>query len=96
MTSEEAKLDPRVIAIRADKLVGAGTCSSIDECMEDSELVEELDRLKIVESRTAVKWARMDHRLYLEQGTNCSSGEANCPLVKAYRDFKRAMQDNPL
>ena len=35
--------DPRVAAIRADKIVGRNTCSVIDECYTDAELAAHLD-----------------------------------------------------
>lgn len=92
----EALKDPRVIAIHADPLVGKGTCSSIDECMEASELVERLNYLKITEPVEAVKEMREHELQWREQGTNASSGEPGCELVKSYNDFKQAMEQNPL
>lgn len=38
-----ARIDPRVMAVRADHIVGHGTCSVIDECWDDRELQAELD-----------------------------------------------------
>lgn len=47
-------MDPRVKAIRADEKIGRGTCSSIDECFTDTELVAELDREGITSPDKAV------------------------------------------
>ena len=80
--------DPRVLAIRADELVGHATCSSIDECFEPDELVEKLDEWEVTTPSGAVTWARDHEQLWLEQGTNASSGEEGCPLVAEYRRFK--------
>lgn len=96
LAREYAKTDPRVIAVRADKLIGSGTCSSIDECMEPHELVERCDYLQISDPIEAAKYFRKQELVWLEQGMNASSGEADCPLVKAYKDFMKAMADNPL
>lgn len=38
-----ASIDPRVKAIRADSMVGRGSCSVIDECWTDEEIQVELD-----------------------------------------------------
>lgn len=38
-----ARIDPRVVAIRADSMVGRGSCSVVDECWTDEEIQVELD-----------------------------------------------------
>jgi len=88
--------DERVEAIRKDKLVGEGSCSSIDECMDDSEILEELNGLGIKSPRAAVNWARNEELLWREMGTNASSGEPDCPLIAAYRNFERLMKTTPI
>ncbi len=70
-----ALLDPRVAAIRADKAVGEGTCSSIDECYEHHELLERLDENGVKTPKEAVKWARDVDGLHWENGLNQMSGE---------------------
>lgn len=80
--------DPRVLAIHDDELVGEGTCSSIDECFDADDLIRQLDEDGITAPSAAVKWARDSEQLWLEQGTNASWGDADCPLVAAYRAFK--------
>ena len=84
-------MDSRVAAIRADVLVGAGTCSVLEECWEDSDLAEFLDRNGITSDVEAVKQARQAQLMFLEEGTNQSSGEPNCPLVASYRAFKERL-----
>jgi len=77
-----------VEAIRADALVGRGSCSAVDECYDDKELAEQLAEENIATVEGAIKWARDLEQLHLENGTNCSSGESDCPLVAAYHEFK--------
>lgn len=52
------KVDPRVAAVRADDQVGRGSCSSIDECMTDDELVAYLDERGATTPAEAVAEAR--------------------------------------
>lgn len=88
-------MDAMVAAIRGDKLVGRGTCSSIDECMDDADLRRELamDGCPTVEA--ALKWARKHEGLFLEQGLNQRWGEDNDPQLKAYREFEAADKADP-
>tara|TARA_R110002020_G_scaffold215083_1_gene422207 strand:+ start:2495 stop:2758 length:264 start_codon:yes stop_codon:yes gene_type:complete len=79
--------DTRVTAIRSDSRVGIGTCTSIDECFSGRELVEALNSARIYEPEAAVEWAHRQQRLHLEISLNYSSGEADCPLLKAYNDW---------
>lgn len=55
--------DPRVIAIRADKIVGRGMCSSINEAFSEKELIELLDRENAKTVKQAVACARRFHRM---------------------------------
>lgn len=80
--------DPRVQAIRADELVGEATCSSIDECFDADDLIRLLDEDGITAPSAAVTWAYDHEELWLENGTNASSGEPDCPLVAEWRRFK--------
>lgn len=61
--------DPRVIAIRADQLVGRNSCSPVDECFSDLELIEELERQHCWKPVSALRWARRYHRLWAEMLT---------------------------
>ena len=81
-----------VKAIREDKLVGRGTCSQIDECMEDREIVdliltrttEDGDVQVCTDPRLAVKLARDSEQHYLERALDCEAEWAR----DAYRNFK--------
>lgn len=61
-----ASQDPRVIAVREDKVVGRGSASSIDEAMTDAELVEYLDERGATTPRKAVAEARRTWKLQQE------------------------------
>lgn len=50
-------MDPRVEAIRKNQTVGAGSCSSTDECWTDAELIADLDRDRVKTPDDAVQWA---------------------------------------
>ena len=79
--------DSRVQAIRDNEKVGRGSCSSIDECYEDHELADMLDKENIKTPRQAVKWAIRHEGLHLEQGLNQRWGEDNDPQLEAYKRF---------
>ena len=72
-------------AVRADKKVGRGSCSNIDECYEDSELWEMIKEAPDTEG--AVKIARECAGLWLEQGLNQRWGEDDDPQLLAYNEF---------
>lgn len=73
--STDFSTDPRVKAIREHPAVGHGSCSMIDECLDDRELISNLDSEKITDPVEAVRWALNDDLLYWERGLNCLSGE---------------------
>jgi len=79
--------DPRVEAIRANKHVGRGSCSSIDEAMTDEEIIRDLDDSDIKTPEEAVKWAVEREDLWLEKGTNQRWGEDNDPQIKDHQNF---------
>ena len=81
-----AKTDPRVRAIRKDSNIGSGSCSTIDECWEDGEILEFLLSNSIKNVKDAVDWAYEQEGLFREQGTNCSSGEPDCHLIQSYKE----------
>jgi hypothetical protein len=86
--------DPRVVAIRADKVVGLGSCSSVDECYSDEEVVETLNEMKVTSVADAVKWARRTEGLHLEQACNARWGEDDDAEPKALRDFERNCRED--
>lgn len=54
-------VDPRVLAIRRDRMVGHDTCSVVDECYTDAELVALLDERGVTDRDAAVNEARKIH-----------------------------------
>jgi hypothetical protein len=92
-TKEQTMDDPRITAVRANKKVGRGSCSSIDECMTDEELLAALNENGVKTPATAVKWALRHERLYLEQGLNQRWGEDDDPQLLNYREFIRDDKD---
>tara|TARA_B100000949_G_C14105593_1_gene376070 strand:+ start:413 stop:634 length:222 start_codon:yes stop_codon:yes gene_type:complete len=59
--------DARATAVRADKKVGRGSCSYIDETMDEGELLEELERVGAKTPAAAVKHMRWLEALWAEQ-----------------------------
>lgn len=53
-----------IAAVRADKIVGRGTCSVIDECYGDDELIDLFERREATTVRAAVAAARATHKVY--------------------------------
>ena len=50
-------------AIRSDRLIGRGSCSSIDECFDDEELWELLSQGECTTVREAIRLARESEAL---------------------------------
>ena len=80
--------DIRVQAIRAHKRVGEGSCTSIDECYGDEELILALNRADVKSREAAIKWALEEEGLSLEQATNCRWGEDDDPELKALKEWE--------
>lgn len=78
--------DPRVRIVRSDPKVGKGTCTSIDEAMTDTELVDAMNEDEVT-AKTARTWARGLEELWLEKGLNQRWGADDDPQLKAYNDF---------
>jgi hypothetical protein len=57
MEKSTSTLSNLVKAIRSDRRVGRGSCTSIDECYEDCEIAEELSRENVTTIEGAIKWA---------------------------------------
>jgi len=81
-------IDPRVKAIRDNKLVGAGSCSVVDECMSDEEVIDELNEAEITDPEEAVKHFVEAEGLHLEMATNARWGEDDDPELQAVEDFE--------
>jgi len=81
--------DPRVTAIRNDKLIGSGTCSTVDEAYGDADLIEELDEGKITTPEAAVKWAIQLEDIQMEQALNQRWGEDDDPQLKMAAEWEQ-------
>ena len=77
----------RVAAIRSHPKVGTGTCTSIDECWGDKDIIETLDSYGIVTEDGAIEWALEQEGLFLEQGLNQRWGEDDDPQLAAWREW---------
>jgi len=84
----------RIEAIREHKLVGRGSCTSVDECWTDDEIIEHLDEYGIESPEGAVKWALEQEGMWREKGLNCSSGEPDCHLVESYRQWQEDVKNS--
>lgn len=92
IANDQAKKDPRVVAIRADARVGVGTCTYVDETLDAVDIIRELNEVGIYlgskdRDQRALAWAYEYEGLSREIATNASSGEPDCPLVGAYREW---------
>ena len=79
--------DLRVEAIRSNKRVGRGTCTTIDEAYTDNELVEALDEAKAITVEKAVAWAIEDEGFRIENALNFRWGEDSDPEVSRYNEW---------
>lgn len=59
MDTTNPRLDPRLIAIRRDPMVGHDTCSVVDECYTDGEILAMLDEREIDSPAEAVRVFRL-------------------------------------
>jgi hypothetical protein len=90
MTDKELK--QAIEAIRSDKLVGRGSCTSIDECYSDDELANDLLRFGITLA-DAVKWARETEGLFLEQACNARWGEDDDPQLVNLHEWQEKVDN---
>lgn len=85
-----------VNAIRADPLVGSGTCASINEAYDDEELWALLSGAWEVDDTTevadAVKIARDLEELWIENATNYRWGEDTDPQLVISKEWKTARE----
>jgi len=81
-------------AVRKDSVVGRGSCSSIDECYDDNDLWEVIGEAK--SEAEAVKLARENEELWLDQACDARWGEDDDPQLEWKRDFETNCKDNPV
>tara|TARA_Y100000310_G_scaffold342693_1_gene446960 strand:+ start:313 stop:561 length:249 start_codon:yes stop_codon:yes gene_type:complete len=77
----------RVTAIRNHSKVGRGTCTSVDECWDDKDIIEFLDDNGIQTEEGAIEWALEQEGLFLEQGLNQRWGEDDDPQLIAWNEW---------
>lgn len=87
--NKAAALDPRVKAVRADRLVGKGSCTTVDEALTDAELLGYLEEDGAETELQAVNWARDYEGLVREQALNSRWGEDDDPQLKEHNEWKR-------
>jgi len=76
-----------VKAVRADKKVGRGTCTEIDECYTDDELIQMFKEGDVESCEKAVTWCRMLQRDRLEDACNYRWGMDSDPELQRLRDW---------
>jgi hypothetical protein len=81
----------RVEAIRSHPKVGRGSCTSIDECMDDKDIIKYLDQQAppITTEAGAIEWAMDMEGLHLERGLNQRWGEDNDPQLIAWNEWNK-------
>lgn len=79
-----------VRAIRAHDRVGEGTCTSIDECWSDAEIIEHLEMMDISTEQAAIEWAIETEGLFLEQGLNQRPGDDDDWQLLAWQEWNKA------
>jgi hypothetical protein len=77
----------RIDAIRNHPKVGRGSCTSVDECWDDKEIIEFLDENNITTEEGAIEWALDQEGLFLEQGLNQRWGEDDDPQLIAWKEW---------
>jgi hypothetical protein len=84
-------MDSRINAIRKHPQLGRGSCSSIDECWDDEELVNALNAEGIKSPKQAVKWAMRLEGLRVEAAANARWGEDSDPQFAAAVEWEEKM-----
>jgi len=77
----------RVSAIRSHPKVGRGSCTSVDECWSDKEIIDFLDENNITTEEGAIEWALEQEGMFLEQGLNQRWGEDDDPQLIAWQEW---------
>jgi len=68
-----------VKAIRENKLIGRGSCSIVDECKTDKEIIEDMKDLGITTPEKAVKWYIELEGIQMDKMMDQRWGEDNDP-----------------
>lgn len=84
-----------IAAIRSHKLIGRGSCTSIDECYDDKELWNMFGIPAGNETlEAAIKDAIESEDLHMEQGLNARWGEDDDPQLLQYKEWEKAKAEN--
>ena len=89
-------MNEMIEAIRADKLIGKNTCSTVDECYSESDLADELRSMDITTPLEAVKWARELEGLQMDRMMDQRWGEDSDSEVKIKKDWDERLAANPI
>ncbi len=73
--------------VRGDKDVGRGTCSPVDECFSDAELIEIWTEAGVKTPAQALEWAYYEHGIFLDQSLNARWGEDDDPQLIAHEKW---------
>ncbi len=84
--------DKWVQTIRENKLVGRGSCTSIDACWSDGKLSEMLIEKGIKSEKAAVRWALEVEGMWHERALNASSGEPDCNLKRGWLQWQELIK----
>jgi hypothetical protein len=87
-------MDARVEAIRKHRLVGRGSCTSIDECFSDAELLAFLDENEVKTPEQAVAWAIDFEDLKMEQALNARWGEDGDSQKVEYDEWRAKRKES--
>lgn len=85
-----AQRDERVEVIRSNRLVGKGSASSIDETMDDADIVAALDAEGIKTPEEALRWAFAQERRYIERWLNTEPDDPE--LVEELQEVLKALK----
>jgi len=94
--TDAARQDARVVAIRADKLIGEDSCSFVDECLSAVDLVDELDRENIESPVEAVVHFIEAQDLKYEMGLNARAGNDDDPELKQWDEWSASRKSHLL
>ena len=87
--STAAKKDVRVIAIRADSLIGNDSYSFIDECLSATNIVEELDAANIESPVDAIRHFITAQGYQYERGLDARAGNDNDPELLLFNEWEK-------
>ncbi len=78
-----------VSAIRNNKKVGTGSCTSVDECWSDKEIADELNSLGITAKDDAIAWAMKIEGLWIEANLNVRFGDDDDYQLKQWENWNK-------